>query len=67
MKIYEVAVLFVPPEKKNEDQTEKAQLLVKPTAILAKNDAAAQIQAARMIPEAFEDKLEQVQVAVRPF
>ena len=67
MKIYEVAVLFVPEEKKNEDMVEKPMLLVRPIAILAKNDAAAQIQAARMIPVNYEDRLEQIQVVVRPF
>ncbi len=67
MKIFEVAVLYVPAEKKNEETTEKAVLLVKPIAILAKNDAAAQIQVARMIPAEYEDKLEQIQIAVRPF
>lgn len=67
MKIYEVAVLFVPTENKDGTSTEKAQLLVRPTPILAKSDASAQVQAARLIPAEFEDRLDNVTVAVRPF
>ncbi len=67
MKIYEVAVFYVPPENKDGETKEKAQLLVKPMPILAKTDQAANVQAARLIPVEFEDRLENVTVAVRPF
>lgn len=66
MKIYEIAVFFNPKEHDGKN-AEKAKLLVEPKSILAKTEQAAQVAAARMIPDAYAERLDDVVVAVRPF
>lgn len=68
MKIYEIAILYAPKSSDTAAlKQEPAKLLVAPKAIVAKSQEAAQIVAARMIPEEYVDRLDEVQVAVRPF
>lgn len=70
MKLYEYAVLYKPATtKEQQDKGEKAKpvLLVDVTRILAGNDAEAQMMAARAIPESHIDKLDRVEIALRPF
>lgn len=43
------------------------ELLVKPTFVLAKSDKEVAMRAAREIPDAYLDKLERIEVCVRPF
>lgn len=62
MKLFEYAVIYVPTEK---DKT--ATILVQPTTVLAKDPKSVEMLAAKKIPAEYDDKLDQVQVAVRPF
>lgn len=69
-KIFEYAVIYHPVATK--DQTErgekpKDELLVDVTRVLANNDKEAAMLAARSIPEAYTDKLDRVEIALRPF
>jgi hypothetical protein len=61
--LFEIAVLLHP----DDDSNESTQILVNPTYILASDTNAATILAAREIPEDCLDKLDRVEVAVRPF
>ena len=66
-KLYQFAVLLHPV---SEDETKKAppsKVLVAPTCILAVGDDEAMIKASRAIPAEYEDRLEEVEIAVRPF
>lgn len=71
MKLYEYAVLYHPrPVKTKEGEEEKPQrskLLVDVTRILANNEKEAAMIAARAIPEEYVDKLDRVEIALRPF
>ena len=70
MKLYEYAILYKPTTtKEQQDKGEKAKpvLLVDVTRILANNDNEAQMMAARAIPETHIDKLDRVEIALRPF
>jgi hypothetical protein len=67
MKIYQYAVFYNPKAYKDEKQTDKALVLVEPKSVLAENDQAALLIAARSIPESHIDKLSEVEVVVRPF
>jgi hypothetical protein len=49
----------------NEIQ-EKSSILVSPTSTIATTDAEIQITASRSIPTDYLDKLEQVEIVVRP-
>lgn len=62
------AVIFNPTDKQvKDDPTLKAKLIVDPTNVLAENKEAVNMIAIRAIPAEYEDKLEQVAIAVRPF
>lgn len=71
MKLYQYSILFVPNKTKSPEgkdtTTEKAKVLVPVTDILANDDKQAAIVAARAIPEGYVDRLDEVQIAVRPF
>lgn len=45
----------------------KSQIVVEPKTILAKDFETAKIMAATLIPEDLKDKLEEIEVLVRPF
>ena len=68
-KLYTYAVLHHPKIVKdaagNEIQ-EKSTILVSPTSTIASTDAEIQIIAAQSIPKEYADKLEQVEIVVRP-
>lgn len=64
MLLFEFAVFYAPEEKST---TGKAEILVQPTSVLAKDAAAVQLMAARKIPDRFESELHNVKILVRPF
>jgi hypothetical protein len=70
MKLYEYAVIFNPLPTKDENDRgaqPKAQLVVDVTRVLANNDKEAMMLAARAIPEQYTDKLDRLEIAIRPF
>lgn len=70
MKLYEYAVIFNPlPTKDQNERGEKPKsiLLVDVTRTLANDDKEAMMLAARSIPETHTDKLDRVEIALRPF
>jgi hypothetical protein len=70
-KLFEYAILFHPKPRKigndGDTQTDPSEILVEPKRIVAKDEATVGILAAREIPEAYLDKLDSVEVIVRPF
>lgn len=69
-KLYEYAVLYHPKPKKDAEGNEvreKSQLVVPVKHVIADSDQEATIVAAREIPEDHLDKLEQVEIVIRPF
>ena len=70
MKLYEYAVIYNPlatKDQKERGETPKSELIVDVTRILSNNDKEAMMLAARAIPEKFTDKLDRVEIALRPF
>jgi len=71
MKLFEYAVLYVPPQNQSPNESKKKddepKILVKPTHCMASDLSQAQIMAARAIPEEYIGRLQHVQLAVRPF
>jgi hypothetical protein len=68
VKLYEYAVIADEVEDRDGKVTEKARIIVEPTAVLARDDAQAQLLAARAIPEdELLDGLDGITVVVRPF
>jgi hypothetical protein len=70
MKLYEYAVIFNPLPTKDENERgekPKSKLVVDVTRALANDDKEAMLLAARAIPQEYTDKLDRVEIALRPF
>ena len=69
-KLYEYAVIHHPKAKKDvagNEEPVKSKILTDVTRILATGPEEVSILAARSIPEAYLDKIEQIEIVVRPF
>jgi len=66
MRVYEY-VIFLDPKKEEGKPEEKAKILVDRKTVLATSDKQAGIIASRDIPEEYIDRLEEIEVALRPF
>ena len=62
VKLFQYVVVYHP-----KDDEEPAQIVVELRTVLAKSKEAAALRAAREIPLEYEEKLDRVEVAVRPF
>jgi len=69
MKLYEYAVIRDEKEDRDGEVVQEAKIVVEPTAVLARDDAQAQLLAARSIPEEeiTNGNLDRISVVVRPF
>lgn len=69
MKLYEYAVVLDEKTDRDDEVVEEAQMIVPVTEVLARDDAQAQLLAARSIPEEYvkNGKLDRLTVVVRPF
>ncbi len=69
MKLYEYAVVLDEKRNKDDEITDDSRIVVGVTAILARDDAQAQLLAARSIPDEYltNGKLDRLTVVVRPF
>jgi hypothetical protein len=70
MKLFEYACIYNPlPTREQQERGEKpkAVLIVDVTRTLAKNDKEAMMLAARSIPDDYSDKLDLIEIAIRPF
>ena len=65
-KLFQFAILFHPNENEMKEG-KKSEVLVEPKTILATDQAAALLAAARQIPESHDSKLDQIEIAMRPF
>ena len=66
-RLFEYCVWIDEKFDKDGEVVEKAVVLQEPTVMVAENDKIVAMAAARSIPVEHEDKLERVQIAVRPF
>ena len=69
MKLYEYAVILDEKTDRDDEIVEEAKVVVEPQAVLARDDAQAQLLAARSIPDEYvsNGKLDRLTVVVRPF
>lgn len=69
-KLFDYAILYHPREKKdaagNPIETKKSQLIKRDT-VLAVSDKEVGMLAAKSLPDEYLDKLEDVEIIVRPF
>lgn len=70
MKLYEYAVIYNPVATKEQAERgdkPKSVLLIGIDTVLANTEQEASMVAARKIPVTYADKLDRVQIAIRPF
>jgi hypothetical protein len=69
VKLYEYAVVLNEKRDKDDEVTDDSRIVVPVTTVLAKDDAQAQLLAARSIPEEYvgSKRLDRLVVVVRPF
>lgn len=68
--LFEYAVIHHPKETQDamgNDTTPKDTVLTPVTSVLAKSDREVSIIAARGIPESYIDRLNEIEVVIRPF
>jgi len=66
VKLFQYAAIFHPSENEMEDG-EKAKVIIEPSTVLAKDEQVAVLLIARQLPEAYVEKLDQIEIAIRPF
>lgn len=66
MKLFEYAAILHPTKKDREDGA-PSKIILAPTFCLAHDLDAARVIASRALPEEVLEKLDRVEVAVRPF
>lgn len=66
MKIFQFAILLHPTSKEREEG-KSSELIVPVTTVVAPDQNGATLQAGRAIPANYLDKLDRLEVAVRPF
>lgn len=70
-KLFEYAAIYHPKTKKdaagNEMESKKSILVIHPTHVIATNDKEVAMIAARALGEEYVDKLDDVEIQVRPF
>lgn len=69
-KLFEYAVLYHPkPTKEQNDrgETPKSEVLIQPTSALALSPEQVSVLASRAIPDTHVDKLDDIEIVVRPF
>ena len=70
MKLYEFAAIYHEPRTKKHDEEGREPehtLVVDVTRVLAKDEKTAAMMAARAIPPQYADRLDRVEIAIRPF
>lgn len=70
-KLFEYAVIYHPKEKKdaagNPLETKKSIVVQDVTRVLAGSDKEVAMLAAKSIPDEYNDKLDDVEICIRPF
>lgn len=69
-KLFEYAVLYHPRSTKKQDEdgtVPETQILVAPKTILGYDDKTVGMRAVREVPDEYAEKLDRVEIIIRPF
>lgn len=67
MKLYEYAVVLHPKKKKESDPLLASRLILSPQSVMAESIDHARMYAARDIPTEYAERLDEVEILIRPF
>ncbi len=65
--LFQYAILWHPTEKQSKDEGLKSKVLQEPKIVLAADQSSAALSAAMEIPAEYKEKLDQVEIVIRPF
>jgi len=65
-RLFQYAVIWSPTEAQ-EEEGQKAKLIVELTTVLSTDEKSLGLKAARAIPKEYDDQLDQVEIVVRAF
>ncbi len=66
-KLFEYAVLYHPRKKEKDEEEKASKVIVDKVSVLASSEQEVSIMAARAIPPEYLDKLQEIEILVRPF
>jgi hypothetical protein len=66
-RIFEYAVIYHPRKKSKDEEVKRSEMIVEVTRVIATSDQEVVILASRKIPDTYLDKLDEIEIAVRPF
>lgn len=69
-KLFNYAVIYHPPKSKSDFELgvdPKSELVSGPTSVLAADEVQARVYASRAIPPDYADKIDNLEIVVRPF
>jgi hypothetical protein len=65
--LFEYAVILKPTAQEEKEQTGTSKLVLGPSHLLAKSQEEATMKITRLIPVEYDDKLERLDITIRPF
>lgn len=65
--VYMVCVVLNPTQKAKHDDGAVPTIIVQPTAVIARDQQTAAMKAARLVPQEYADKVDQLEVKIVPF
>ena len=66
-RLYQYAILLHPVSGDSTKRNPPSEIIAEPSTILAASDKEALIKASRAVPEEYLGRLDEVEIAVRPF
>lgn len=67
MDVFLIAVILKPTKKQQDDDGAVPQIIVQPTAVMARDEQQAAMKAFRFVPEEHAGKEDRLEVRVLPF
>jgi hypothetical protein len=66
LSLFQYAIIFHPTEKEAKNG-KKSKIVVEPTTIMAETETIASMKIIKKIPKEYDERLDQIEIAIRPF
>jgi hypothetical protein len=66
-RLFQIVALLHPTEKEREETGTRSTILLPVECVIARDESEARLIAARKLPQEATDKLDRVEIGVRPF
>lgn len=65
--LFYYSVVYFPKQKRDAEEKSEPKILIEPTLVVAEDEAQVRFKATRKIPAEYENKIDQIEIYVRPF